>query len=174
MTLRLVPAPAQPPPALRQLVVCNTNATTTLACAWRSLPGLMALLLDNVELEEQHPVCPPASLRSLWLINTLLTAPSLMNLHALTALEHCDMPLNALPVLARSFPTLREAHLCGFAAGSIMQHSVENIALSRVAQLRQLHIHVPQQPQAAPAELMRLAAALQRAVPQACVEFHNA
>ena len=84
------------------------------------------------------------------------------------------MPLNALPVLARSFPTLREAQLCGFAAGSIMQHSVENIAWSSVAQLRQLHIHVPQQPQAAPAELMRLAAALQRAVPQACVEFHNA
>ena len=38
VSLRLVPEPAQPPPSLRQLVVRNTNATTTLACAWRSLP----------------------------------------------------------------------------------------------------------------------------------------
>jgi hypothetical protein len=92
------------------------------------IAGLTALLLHGVRFEEQHPLLAPASLRSHWVLNTPIQPFSGPSLLALAALEHCDVPLASLPLLARSFPTLREAHLRGYEAGSIMQRILENIA----------------------------------------------
>ena len=174
VALRLVLSAVGPLPSLQHLIVCNLH-TSTLECSWGLLPGLTALRLIGVAPAAQHPLCLPASLRAVCIRNTPLGAEAGSSLQGLTALEFYEGTVQLLREVPASFPVPQEINCLlptGDAAGRAAFQAVE---WQLMAQLRQVHIHLPPQlPAAPPVDLLRLEAALRQALPAACtLEFHT-